>query len=283
MKTVNSLSGGKTSSYIAANYPADYNVFSLVRTNDLLCLYKDAKIRQEVSDRIGMEFIGTLEQDSVIKSMLELEQKIGSNIDWVTGEAFEDVIDIKNGYLPNVMTRYCTTEMKMKPIFEWWKSELNEVVEMRIGYRANETKRSDRMISQLNENGVSEMKAVVGRSKTGNQNKWGLVEWRVPAFPLIDAGILQQDVKDFWDNNKDVTFDQGYYNNCVGCFHRSPMFLNKMSVEHENKMNWFASQEERTGNQFKKELPYKDIISFKPQAELDFSDFNSCDSGFCGI
>ena len=27
MKTVNSLSGGKTSSYIAANYPADYDVF----------------------------------------------------------------------------------------------------------------------------------------------------------------------------------------------------------------------------------------------------------------
>ena len=31
--TVNSLSGGKTSSYIAANYPADYNVFALVRMN----------------------------------------------------------------------------------------------------------------------------------------------------------------------------------------------------------------------------------------------------------
>ncbi len=34
MKTVNSLSGGKTSSFIAVKYPADYNVFSLVRTHD---------------------------------------------------------------------------------------------------------------------------------------------------------------------------------------------------------------------------------------------------------
>ena len=46
MKTVNSLSGGKTSSYIAANYPADYNVFSLVRTDDKNCMFPDTKIRQ---------------------------------------------------------------------------------------------------------------------------------------------------------------------------------------------------------------------------------------------
>ena len=61
MKTVNSLSGGKTSSFIAANYPADYNVFALVRTIDKSCLFPDAMVRQIVSDKIGQEFIGTLE------------------------------------------------------------------------------------------------------------------------------------------------------------------------------------------------------------------------------
>ena len=70
MKTINSLSGGKTSSYIAANYPADYNVFSLVRTDDKKCLFPDAKIRQEVSDRLRTEFIGTLEEDAIIYTML---------------------------------------------------------------------------------------------------------------------------------------------------------------------------------------------------------------------
>ncbi len=53
MRTVNSLSGGKTSSYIAVYYPADYNVFSLVRTDDTNCLFPDAKIRQIVSDKLG--------------------------------------------------------------------------------------------------------------------------------------------------------------------------------------------------------------------------------------
>jgi hypothetical protein len=31
MVSVNSLSGGKTSSYMAAHYPEDYNVFGLLK------------------------------------------------------------------------------------------------------------------------------------------------------------------------------------------------------------------------------------------------------------
>ncbi len=93
MKTVNSLSGGKTSSYIASNYPADYNVFSLVRTDDKNCMFPDAKIRQEVSDRLGTEFIGTLEDDTIIYTMLDLEQHIGSKIDWVTGKTFDEICE----------------------------------------------------------------------------------------------------------------------------------------------------------------------------------------------
>ena len=113
MKTVNSLSGGKTSSYIAANYPADYNVFSLVRTDDKKCMFPDAKIRQQVSDRLGTEFIGTLEDDTIIYTMLDLEQFIGSKIDWVTGKTFDDaIIKTKKGtkffiheYTPDIKSK----------------------------------------------------------------------------------------------------------------------------------------------------------------------------------
>ena len=72
MKTMNSLSGGKTSSYIAANYPADYDVFSLVRIEDQNCRFPDEKIRQEVEDRIQAPFIGTAEDDTIIYTMLDL-------------------------------------------------------------------------------------------------------------------------------------------------------------------------------------------------------------------
>ena len=96
MTTVNSLSGGKTSSYIAANYPADVELFSLVRTTDKDCLFPDPKIRQEVSDKIGQEFIGTLEQDAIIYTMLDLEQYIGRKITWITGKPFDEVSRLIN-------------------------------------------------------------------------------------------------------------------------------------------------------------------------------------------
>jgi hypothetical protein len=287
MKTVNSLSGGKSSSYIALNYPADYNVFSLVRTNDSSCLYPDAKVRQIVSDLIGCEFVGTTEQDAIIRIMLDLSEKI--NIDWITGEAFEDIINGswnkgKNGshYLPNQMVRYCTTHLKMYPIFEYWKKNINEVCEMRIGFRKGEERRQQNMLDKLNKNGNEEIKIVVG--KRGSKNKWGMVEWRKPSFPLIDNGIDNKTIQSYWSKNTDVKFPKGYYNNCVGCFHRSPLFLNKMYQEHSNKIEWFAKQEElNKPNTFRKDVNFKQIMQFAPQSELSFEDFDECDSGFCGL
>jgi len=287
MKTVNSLSGGKSSSYIALNYPADYNVFSLVRTNDSSCLYPDAKVRQIVSDLIGCEFVGTTEQDAIIRIMLDLSEKI--NIDWITGEAFEDIINGswnkgKNGshYLPNQMVRYCTTHLKMYPIFEYWKKNINEVCEMRIGFRKGEERRQQNMFDKLNKNGNEEIKIVVG--KKGNRNKWGMVEWRKPSFPLIENGIDNKAIQSYWSKNTDVNFPKGYYNNCVGCFHRSPLFLNKMYQEHSNKIEWFAKQEEQNKpNTFRKDVNFKQIMQFAPQSELSFEDFDECDSGFCGL
>jgi hypothetical protein len=282
MKTVNSLSGGKTSSYIAANYPADYNVFSLVRTDDKKCIFPDAKIRQQVSDRLGTEFIGTLEEDTIIYTMLDLEQFIGSKIDWVTGKTFDKVID-RNGkkYLPNATIRFCTTEMKLKPIFNWWQKEINQVVKMRIGFRANEQSRAKSMLNKTNKNGFLEMKTIVGKRKT--QNKWADIEWQKPVFPLIKDNIYKDKVEKYW-KDKNVRF--AYMNNCVGCFHRNEVLLKLMSDKHPNKFNWFIEAEQETGynvRTFKNGINYKQIKNSFKQIELFDDDFNECDSGYCGL
>ena len=279
MKTVNSLSGGKTSSYIAVNYPADYNVFSLVRTNDKLCKYPDKKVRQIVSDLIGCEFVGTMEQDNIIKIMLDLSEKI--DIDWITGDTFDEVVETGGGLLPNMMRRFCTTNLKIVPIQKWWQRNINEIVEMRIGFRANETRRAERMIDKCDKNGIEYDKFIIGKRKT--QNKWGMIAWRKPKFPLIEDGIKAIDIDKYWNENKWVGFEKGYYNNCVGCFHRSPLFLNKMAQEHKNKMEWFAKMEEIGKGKWKKEMTYKQIMNWNPQTELSFDDFNECDSGYCGL
>ena len=282
MKTVNSLSGGKTSSYIAANYPADYNVFALVRTDDKNCMFPDAKVRQMVSDRLGTEFIGTLEEDTIIYTMLDLEQFIGSKIDWVTGKTFDEVI-LRNRkkYLPNATQRFCTTEMKLQPLFDWWRNSINEVVEMRIGFRANEGSRAKTILSKTNENGNSTFKAIVGKRKT--QKKWADIEWQKPRFPLIEDNIYKDKVEKYW-KNKNVRF--AYMNNCVGCFHRNEVLLKLMSDKHPNKFQWFVNAEQETGynvRTFKNGVTYDRIKDSLKQTQLFDDDFNECDSGYCGL
>jgi hypothetical protein len=281
MKTVNSLSGGKTSSYIAANYPADYNVFALVRTDDKNCMFPDAKIRQQVSDRLGTEFVGTLEDDMIIYTMLDLEQFIGSKIDWVTGKTFDDaIIKTKKGtkFLPNKVARYCTTELKTMPIIYWMYDIIKQPVVMRFGYRANETKRANKMMSKTDDAGFTKVKATFTTLKDG-RNSWAEYRYCKPEFPLITDNIYKDNIEEFW-KGKDVRF--AYMNNCVGCWWRSPLLLKKMSDKHPNKMQWFADQETDT-SQWRSDVMYKDIIQWNPQIELFDDDFNECDSGYCGL
>jgi len=282
MITVNSLSGGKTSSYIAANYPADHNVFALVRIEHEASKFPDKKIRQEVEDRIQAPFVATAEDDTIIYTMLDLEQYIGRKITWVTGKTFDEIIIRKDKkYLPNVTQRFCTTEMKLNPIFDWWYNNIKEPIETRIGYRANEQRRAKRMYERLNQDGLLTHKVIVG--KRGTRNKWEEVGWQKPAFPLIDDNIYKDQVEVFW-KDKPVRF--AYMNNCIGCFHRNEVLLKLMSEKHPSKFDWFIEAEQDTGynvRTFKNGVSYKQIKDSLKQIELFDDDFNECDSGYCGI
>jgi len=263
MPTVTSVSGGQSSAYIAANYPSDHLVFALITTEDKKCTHPDKKLRQMVSDRIGKEFIGTLEEDVIIETIFGLEQHLQQEIVWVTGKPFEQVIDKKSGYLPNVMTRYCTTLMKIKPMFDWWKSTISEPVEMQIGFRQGEERRAKNMLD----------KCVDGL------RQYGKTGWQKPMFPLIENGIKRDRIVKYWEG-LDVPFAQ--QNNCVGCFHRNALVLRKKFDDHPNKMQWFKEQEDRTGNQFKSEISYTNIEKHRLQVEINFDDWG-CDSGYCGL
>jgi len=57
-----------------------------------------------------------------------------------------------------------------------------------------------------------------------------------------------------------------------------------MATKERDKVEWFAEQEQKTGNRFLKEVSFDEILRFAQQGSL-FSDddFNDCDSGYCGI
>ena len=282
LKSVNSISGGKTSSYLAKHYPADINIFSLVRIEDKDNLWmkgKDEKTRQIVSDKLGKEFIGTAEMDEIIYTILDLEQFIGKEVTWVSGNTFEEVIRKSGNYLPNKMSRFCTVEMKLKPIFNWLKENTELPVEMRIGFRPTEKARAENVISRADENGIEFFKTVIGN--VGKRNKWGLVPYRKVTFPLIENNISKDIIYNYW-NDKNVRF--AYRNNCVGCVNRQPLMISHMASKDLNKIKWFEKQEINTGNKFLSDVSFTEILKFNQQGQL-FSDddFNECDSGYCGV
>jgi hypothetical protein len=179
------------------------------------------------------------------------------------------------------MRRFCTTEMKLEPIFNFWKENINEPCETRIGYRANEMNRAKSMIKKLNKNGLSEFKAVVGYSKNGNK-KWKNIEWQKPIFPLIENNIYKDTIINYW---KDKPVQFAWMNNCVGCMHKEPALLNKMSKLHPNKLEWFAKVERESINNctWREHITYDKIINYKFNSDLFDDDFNECDSGYCGL
>ena len=261
MITCTSISGGQSSAYIASKYPTDFNVFALVTVLDKDCAPKDKGLIKIVSDKIGKDFIGTVKDDTIIHTILDLEQEIGNKIDWVTGKPFEH---LRKTTVPNIMWRYCTELRKIKPMFEWWKKNFDEPIQMNIGFRAGEDRRAKNMLDRCNEDGL---------------RAYNKTYWQKPFFPMIQDNVHRDKVVKYW-KGKDVRF--AVQNNCVGCFHRNPLVLRKMFDLHPNKMQWFIDEELRKGGQFKSEMSYSDIKKHKPQTEINFEDWG-CDSGYCGL
>jgi len=274
MITVNSISGGKTSSYLAVHYPADYNIFSLVRIEADYCAPKDNSIVNYVSDKIGMDFVATAESDKTLYVVRDLEQMIGKEIIWLTGQTFEQLCAYKKA-LPNMMQRFCTTELKMFPIGYWWLNNIKQKIEMRIGYRYDEMERSSRFTDTI--------KLIVGKHDNGN-NKWQEFNWRTGSFPLIDDKIDHYSVKK-WSDSTSLVFPED--SNCVGCFWKPVQQLRKNWEDEPNKMKWFMELEKsnvgdrKKPMRFKQEMSYENIKKIGLQEDFFFGTGAGCQAGYC--
>lgn len=297
MKTVNSLSGGKTSSYIAVKFPADYEVFSVVCIDDVECKPKDKKLIEyaniKLEDFIPKygEFIATAEDDATLKAMMDLEQYLGREIIWVRGKSFDDVIDLgTQTRLPSWARRYCTEQMKLQPIFDWWFNEIGEKCNMRIGFRFDEF---DRMERFFNNSDPTNFSIPVACSTKGlRRQRHENFNWRYCSFPLVKHSITKKDVNDYWSNNgfiggnlfeerRQIKFP--IISNCVGCFHKKVDTLCIMASIHPEKMNWFAKQEDKEmGTWLDSKIKYETIISQENWIpEMLKESGASCDSGGC--
>ncbi len=297
-KTVNSISGGKTSAYISVHYPADYEVFSLVCINDQKSRPKDKKVTDYVNNKLEKfrnefgEFIATAEDDATLVAMMDLEQYIGREIIWVRGMSFDDVIDKgTQTRLPSWARRYCTEKMKLLPIFYWWFNNIGGDCNMRIGFRFDEY---DRMERFFNYSDPTNFRIPIA-CKTYGQKKQILktFNWRYCSFPLIKNSITKDIVSKYWQANgwiDDDLFGGGRrqikfpaISNCVGCFHKKPETLAVMWNLNESKMKWFAEQEKKEmGTWLDSMITYEQIgMNREDWIEEMIKDGSSCDSGGC--
>ena len=270
MKTINSISGGRTSAFMAFHYPADIELFSLVCIEASDCKPKDKSLVQYVSDKIGRDFIATAESDKTLVVVRDLEQLIGRNITWVAGDTFEQVIQ-KRKIIPNQIWRFCTTEMKIKPIFNYCQEAVGDIVDMRIGFRYDEKERGER-----NKNNTR-FKTIVGQSE-GGRNRWSEIEWRKLSFPLIDNKVGHYEVHQ-WAQFSGLDFPND--SNCVGCFHKPFQQLRKNWDDEPQKMKWFSNMEKQVGAKWKKEMTYASVKKIGLQSDFAFGTGSGCQAGFC--
>ena len=177
------------------------------------------------------------------------------------GEPFEALLTAKK-YLPNAVARFCTADLKIRPMKKYLMSLGWERWTAGVGIRADEPR----------------------RVKYESKDRWDY--W----YPLADAGITRQHVADFW---KAQPFDLRLVNangntpkgNCDMCFLKSEATLAAIAKEHPDRAAWWVEMESRAGGTFRKERSLAEWVDFvQRQEDWVFNEvgyFCQADDGEC--
>lgn len=144
------------------------------------------------------------------------------------GEPFAALIRSKM-YLPNPMTRFCTSELKIRPMFRWLRDtgRLGDEMGMMVGIRADEPRR-------------------VAKMRNGKNTESARI---TNIVPLADAGVTVQDIAAFWSSQ---SFDlrlptyggRTLAGNCDLCFLKPAAQVQSLIAQRPSRAVWWAAQEE---------------------------------------
>lgn len=166
------------------------------------------------------------------------------------GEPLEELF-LSRSYLPNVVSRFCTAEAKVRTIKRYLVTELKWKKWFScIGIRADEAR----------------------RIKTESKDRWTF--W----YPLYEDNITKKEIMEFWNKqpfNLNLVGPNGVTpkGNCDGCFLKSEATLAMMWREHPERMQWWADMEDKIGSSFHKKRTFKEIGDFvQKQGDWIFDD-----------
>lgn len=182
------------------------------------------------------------------------------------GEPFEAIIRKRN-YLPNPVTRFCTSELKIRTMHKWLRSNWQALGwdahdlewDQMIGIRADEHRR----VSKIRARGYS--------TETTKETM---------LMPLADAGITVADIGEFWEEQP-FRLELPTYNgktlagNCDLCFLKGAAQVQSLIAEKPERAIWWAKMEALAlasrpdGAVFRKDRPgYAQMLAFT-QAQAD--------------
>jgi len=137
------------------------------------------------------------------------------------GEPFEALLRSKS-MLPNPVSRFCTTELKIRTQKRFLRSLGWSHWTSAVGLRADEPTRVARALD---------------RERT-KKDRWHNV------CPLAAAGVDEAEVFRFWRAQTfDLRLSGAWAGNCDGCFLKNRAALQRMWVDHPDRMAWWATME----------------------------------------
>lgn len=146
------------------------------------------------------------------------------------GEPFEMLVRERQ-ILPNPVTRFCTTELKIRTMRRWLRAEFgwSRWISV-VGLRADEMHR-------------------VVRAGIRNSAKAKKEKFRV-SCPLARARLTKADVMAFWAAQPfDLQLAGAWEGNCDGCLFKSRAALHRMLQDHPERMTWWAEMEGDRGRE----------------------------------
>jgi 3'-phosphoadenosine 5'-phosphosulfate sulfotransferase (PAPS reductase)/FAD synthetase len=182
------------------------------------------------------------------------------------GEPFEAIIRKRN-YLPNPVTRFCTSELKIRTMHKWLRANWQDLGwdahdlewDQMIGIRADEHRR------------VSKIRARGHSTETTKETM---------LMPLADAGITVAEIGEFWEAQP-FRLELPTYNgktlagNCDLCFLKGAAQVQSLIAEKPERAIWWAKMEalalasKPDGAVFRKDRPsYAQMLAFT-QAQAD--------------
>lgn len=287
---------------MAVHYPTDLNIFACVCIDYQPASPKDLSVKNYCLDKLNGNFIASAEDERTLKALMDLEQFIGREIVWVRGKSFDQIID-EAGCLPTWARRFCTTLLKIKPIFEYCYFR-HGVIKEQIGFRYDEAHRAYKTDKKENIleliNLFGEVQKVVSYLRETYLNRESImkkypiacnnfgerfqsledIHWANKSYPMIDDRVIHKDVIQFWDG-KGIDFPPD--SNCQGCHHKSKLRIRKNFETNPAILNWFALQEQKGkyNTWHDDQLTYLEIFMMEFPQLLEFGDGVACDTGYC--